>query len=81
LDHDTASPGFEQEGEGAQLDASLHIESVANRLRYGFYSRVRIAIQLDRYQKDLGAVWWANIRQTGEFPMSIFYEAGPLFPR
>jgi hypothetical protein len=44
---------------------------VANRPRYGCYSRDRTAIQLDRYQKDLGAVWWADTRQTGEFPMSI----------
>jgi hypothetical protein len=46
----------------------------------GYYSQARIAIELDRYQKDSGAVWWADTRQTGEFPMSIYDEAGPLFP-
>jgi hypothetical protein len=29
------------------------VEFVANRPRYACYSQVRIAIQLDRYQKDL----------------------------
>jgi hypothetical protein len=53
---------------------------VANRPRYGCYLQARIAIQLDRYQKDSEALWWADTRQTGEFPMSIYNEAGPLFP-
>ena len=30
--------------------------SVVNMPRYGCYSQVRIAIQLGRYQKDLGSV-------------------------
>jgi hypothetical protein len=33
---------------------SLHdaVDFVVNRPRYGYYSQARIAIQLDRYQKD-----------------------------
>ena len=47
--------------------------------RYGCYSQARIAIQLDRYQKDMGSVGRADTRQTGKFPMSIYDEAGPPF--
>jgi hypothetical protein len=32
------------------------IDAVVNMPRYGCYSQARIAIQLDRYQKDLGSV-------------------------
>jgi hypothetical protein len=39
-----------------QKKAQINVESVVNMPRYGRYSQARIAIQLDRYQKDLGSV-------------------------
>jgi hypothetical protein len=65
--------------------------SVVNMPRCGCYSQARIAVQLDRYQKDSEgfrriqveseSAWWADTRQTGEFHLSICNEAGPPFPR
>jgi hypothetical protein len=38
------------------LNGAASISTVVNMPRYGCYSQARIAIQLDRYQKDLGSV-------------------------
>ena len=40
----------------ALSDADERLQAVVNMPRYGCYSQARIAIQLDRYQKDLGSV-------------------------
>jgi hypothetical protein len=61
------------------LATSMFILSVVNMPRCDCYSQVRIAIQLDKYQKDSGAAWWADTRQTGEFPMFIYDGAGVYF--
>jgi hypothetical protein len=54
-----------------QMAGRMLVSWVVNMPRCGCYSQAGRAIQLDRYQKDLGSAKWADTRQIGEFPMSI----------